>query len=145
MNEPRPKERSAIILFDGVCNLCNAAVTFVIDRDPDAHFRFAALQSDVGQTLLAQQSSLEAPSLEARTPLESVVLIENARLYTHSAAALRIAKRLRGGWPLLYCLIVLPRPLRDRAYTWVARNRYRWFGKTQACRVPTAELKGRFL
>lgn len=134
----------AVIFFDGVCNLCNVAVTFVIDRDPDAYFRFAPLQSEIGQQLLGRTRSRSATS-EMHTALESIVLVENGLYYTHSAAALRIARKLRGGWPLLYGLIILPKPLRDRAYTWVAKNRYRWFGKTEACRLPTAELKRHFL
>lgn len=138
--KPGLDDSRAVILFDGVCNLCNAAVTFVIDRDPGAYFSFAPLQSDVGQALLRRAG------LNAHAPtLESIVLVENGHVYTHSAAALRIARRLHGGWPLLHGFIFLPRPLRDGLYTWVARNRYRWFGKTEACRLPTPELRRRFL
>lgn len=133
----KPPDPGAVILFDGVCNLCNGAVTFIIDRDPDAHFRFAPLQSEVGRALLGDAAPSEA--------LQSIVLLEGGERYTHSDAALRVARRLRGPWPLLYGLILLPRPLRDRLYTWVAENRYRWFGKRDACRLPTPELKGRFL
>jgi predicted DCC family thiol-disulfide oxidoreductase YuxK len=115
------------VLFDGVCNLCNAAVRFVIARDPAGHFRFAPL-----------------PPAEAM-PSDSMVLIEAGRTYTKSTAALRIARRLRFPWPVLYSLIVAPRPLRDLVYDWVARHRYGWFGKRDACIAPTPERRGRFL
>jgi len=130
--------QGAVILFDGVCNLCNAAVTFVIDRDPEGSFQFAPLQSGAAEELLGRYGV-------AVGRLESIVLIEDGHAYTHSAAALRIARRLKGPWPLLYPAIFLPRPLRDRVYAWVAANRYRWFGKRDACRLPTPELRKRFL
>ena len=133
---PEDESSRAIVLFDGVCNLCNSSVHFIIARDPAARFRFAALDSAAGQRLLAE-SGLSG-SL-------SVVLIENGRAYTRSAAALRIARRLRFPWPLLYALIVVPRPLRDAVYDWIARNRYRWFGKREVCMTPTPELRSRFL
>jgi predicted DCC family thiol-disulfide oxidoreductase YuxK len=126
------------VLFDGVCNLCNGSVLFVIDRDPSAHFHFAALQSDAGRALLRQHGY-------AGADLSSIVLVDGGRLYTRSTAALRIARRLAWPWRLLYALIVVPRPLRDAVYDLVARNRYRWFGREEACRVPTPELRGRFL
>ncbi len=124
-----------IILFDGVCNLCNGAVTFIIDRDPKGVFAFAPLQSDVAYDLIGS----------AADRLESLVLVEGDTHYTESTAALRIARRLRGPWPLLYGLIIVPRALRDSVYRLVARNRYRWFGKRDSCRVPTPELRERFL
>jgi predicted DCC family thiol-disulfide oxidoreductase YuxK len=129
---------TAVVLFDGVCNLCNASVNFIIDRDPAGHFKFAALQSEAASGMLAPCG----PSGEA---LSSVVLLEEGRCYERSAAALRIARRLSGAWPLLYAFVVVPRPLRDAVYDWVARNRYRWFGKRDACRLPTPELRARFL
>ena len=131
----------AIILFDGVCNLCNGFVNFVIDRDPDAVFRFAALQSDAAQVLL-RQHEVQA---ERGTLLQSVILIEDGTLYRRSTAALRIARRLTAPWPLLYALIAVPRPLRDTIYDGVAARRYDWFGKRDQCRVPTPELQRRFL
>ena len=127
-----------VILFDGVCNLCAWSVQFIIRRDPCGQFRFAALQSPVGQRLLAERGA------DARG-LDSVVLIEGARWYARSDAALRIARRLSGAWPLLALLRVLPRPLRDWAYDFVARNRYRWFGRQDACMLPTPTLRARFL
>jgi predicted DCC family thiol-disulfide oxidoreductase YuxK len=134
----RGSDGHGIILFDGVCNLCNGAVTFIIDRDPADYFRFAPLQSEVAQRLLPD-------GVKADSTLSSLVLIEGGQCYTRSTAVLRIARRLRGGWPLLYSLIVIPRTLRDYVYSWVAANRYRWFGKRETCRVPTPELTSRFL
>ncbi len=124
----------AVVLFDGVCTLCNGAVTFIIDHDPDAYFAFAPLQSETGAALLGPE----------QRELNSIVLLEDGQRFTRSTAALRVARRLRGVWPL-YALILVPRPLRDRVYTWVAANRYRWFGTVDACRLPTPELKRRFL
>lgn len=127
-----------IILFDGVCNLCAWSVQFIIRRDPRGQFRFAALQSAAGQRLLAERG-LAGPDLD------SVVLIEGPRAYTRSGAALRIARRLTGLWPALAALLLVPRPLRDWAYSVVARNRYRWFGQQSECMLPTPELRARFL
>lgn len=129
---------SAIVLFDGVCNLCNGAVRFIVRRDPRGRFRFAPLNSPAARERLA------AASGDAPLP-DSVVLIEEGRVYTRSAAALRIARGLRWPWPLAYALIVVPRPLRDLAYDAIARRRYRWFGKAEQCMLPTPELQNRFL
>jgi len=127
-----------VVLFDGVCNLCNASLDFIVERDGASAFRFASLQSEAGQALLRR---FQLPTDEHR----SLVLVEGDRYYTRSSAALRIARRLGGLWPLLYAFIVVPRFLRDAAYDVVARNRYHWFGKRDTCRVPTPELKSRFL
>lgn len=132
-------EPAAIVLFDGVCNLCNASVNFVLDRDKRNYFRFAALQSQRGGTLL------HAYGIPQKAEPESIVLLENGKAYQGSTAALRIAKRLGGLWPLLYAFIIVPRPIRDVVYKWIARNRYKWFGRTDACRMPTPALKARFL
>ena len=128
----------AIVLFDGVCNLCNASVRFIVDRDRRGYFSFAPLQSELGRRLLASHG-------HAGQALDSVVLIERGRLYRSSRAALRIARRLDGLWPLLFALSILPVPIADAVYGWVARNRYRWFGRSQACRLPTPALRARFL
>jgi predicted DCC family thiol-disulfide oxidoreductase YuxK len=128
----------AVVLFDGVCNLCNASVQFIIARDPAAHFRFAALDSTVARRMLGESA------LIGSLP-DSVVLVENGRVYTRSTAALRIARRLRFPWPLIYPLIVVPKPLRDMIYDLIARHRYRWFGKRDTCMVPTPELQRRFI
>lgn len=128
----------AVVLFDGVCNLCNGFVRFVIARDARTRFSFASLQSDAASRLLA------------RTPLadhaaETIVLVDGDRILTKSAAALRIARDLTFPWNLAYAFIGVPRPLRDWVYDLVARNRYRWFGKQDVCMVPTPELRRRFL
>lgn len=136
-NSPTP-ELHAVILFDGVCNLCNSAVRFVIERDPAARFRFAPLQSAVAERLIA--------SAGVRDPLpDSIVLVEDGRISTRSTAALRIARRLRFPWPAAYAIIVVPRPLRDWIYNLVARNRYAWFGRRDVCMVPTPAVRSRFL
>jgi len=127
-----------VVLFDGVCNLCNGSVEFIIARDPTARFRFAPLESAAARSLIDEA--------RPRGPLpDSIVLMEHHRMYTRSTAALRIARRLRFPWPLLYALIIVPRPLRDAIYDFIARHRYRWFGKRDTCMVPTPELRARFL
>jgi predicted DCC family thiol-disulfide oxidoreductase YuxK len=131
-------DRHLIVLFDGVCNLCNGAVNFVIDRDPRGRFLFAALQSEAARPLISRVGLPEGW-------LGGLVLIEGDAFYVGSTAILRIAKQLGGGWPLLYSLIVIPRPVRDAIYGWIIRRRYRWFGKRDSCRVPTPELEAHFL
>jgi len=126
-----------VILFDGVCNLCNQFVQFVIARDPQAKFSFASLQSEA-----AARMGVPVGSPDGR---ESIVLLENGRAFTQSTAALRIIVALGFPWTLAGTLMIVPRPLRDWAYAVVARNRYSWFGKRQACMVPTPDLKRRFL
>jgi predicted DCC family thiol-disulfide oxidoreductase YuxK len=127
-----------IILFDGVCNLCNGAVNSVIRRDPKAQFRFAALQSDVGQKLLAHFRL-------STSDFDTFILVEGERYYSKSTAALRVIKGLGPCWSLLYVLIAVPRPVRDFVYRLIARNRYRLFGKQDSCMVPTPDIKARFL
>jgi predicted DCC family thiol-disulfide oxidoreductase YuxK len=127
-----------IVLFDGVCNLCNGAVQFIIRHDKKNIFMFASLQSEVGRKILEQYNF---PLDE----LNSFILIENNKAYTRSTGALRVAKKLNGLWPLLYGFIIIPKFIRDSIYNWVAGNRYKWFGKKDACMIPTPELKARFL
>ncbi len=133
---------SPIILFDGVCNLCNASVQFVIERDPTAIFRFSALQSDFGRAILAKNGLYTEGSLSA---LNSIILLENDVVYDRSTAALRIAKRLSGGIQLMAVFLIVPKFIRDFVYKIIAKNRYRWFGKQESCWLPTKELKARFL
>jgi len=128
----------AIILFDGVCNFCNGAVNFVIDRDQAGYFKFAALQSEAGEELLERHSI-------DKIETDSVILIEDDEAYTHSSAALRIVRRLPGAWPLLYGFIVLPEAIRDWAYKLFARSRYRLFGRREECMIPTPDVRARFL
>ncbi|MBA3258928.1 MAG: thiol-disulfide oxidoreductase DCC family protein [Gemmatimonadales bacterium] len=128
----------AVVLFDGVCNLCNAWVLFVIDRDPRGRFAFAPLQSEGAAALVRRRGY-------AGAPLATIVLIEDGRVYERSTAVLRIVRRLSGLWPALSLLLAVPRPIRDAVYDWSARRRYRWFGRQDACRVPTPGLRSRFL
>jgi len=127
-----------VILFDGVCNLCTGSVRFVIARDSRKQFRFASLQSPVAEQLLGAQG-------RDGDRLESVVLVVGERTYRKSTAALLIARRLDGLWPLLAALLVIPRPLRDVVYGWIGRRRYRLFGKRDVCWQPQPELAERFL
>ncbi|MBX2818848.1 MAG: DUF393 domain-containing protein [Rhodothermaceae bacterium] len=137
----------AIVLFDGVCNLCNASINFIIDNDSRGYFKFASLQSPEAETYLNRcaQSSGDVEVRNGYDYLSSVLLYENGQCYRESTAVLRIARKLRGGWPLMYGLILIPEPIRNVIYHWVARNRYRWFGKQDACRLPSPELRARFL
>ncbi len=127
-----------VLLFDGVCNLCNSSVQFIINKDPQGVFQFASLQSDIGKTLL-EKYNLDAGAMD------SVVLIRNDKAYTRSSAALQAVRILGGAWSLLYGFIIIPKFLRDAVYDWVARNRYKWFGKKDSCWLPTPDLKARFL
>lgn len=129
---------SSVILFDGVCNLCNGFVNFVIARDPAGRFRFGPLQSPAAQRLLGSIDSRESWP-------DSLVFVDNGRIWTRSAAALRVARGLTFPWPLVYVFVVVPRPLRDWIYNRVARNRYRWFGKQAVCMMPTPALRARFI
>ncbi|HEA30977.1 MAG TPA: DUF393 domain-containing protein [Leeuwenhoekiella sp.] len=127
-----------IILFDGVCNLCNNAVTFVIKQDKKDIFRFASLQSDLGQELLSQ-FGIDPDKTD------SLILITKEKAYIKSNAALRIARSLSGGYPLLFTFLILPEFLRNGVYDYIALNRYKWFGKKESCMIPNLELKAKFL
>jgi predicted DCC family thiol-disulfide oxidoreductase YuxK len=139
-----------VILFDGTCNLCDRAVQTVLDLEQDHTLKFTALQSEPGRVLLEASTTPEkARALREGTSgdgdPDTVVLVEDGVLYTHSTAALRIARHLRWPWRSAFAFVIVPRPLRDVVYRWIARNRYRWFGKAESCRVPTPELRARFL
>ena len=127
-----------IILFDGICNLCNGAVQYVIKHDAEAVFQFASLQSEAGQKLL-QQYNLP------QNNFNSFVLIDADKAYTKSTAALKVAKRLKGGIKLLYGFIIVPAFIRNGVYNIIANNRYKWFGKKNECMIPTPSLQSRFL
>ncbi|WP_342564662.1 thiol-disulfide oxidoreductase DCC family protein [Paenibacillus sp. FSL R7-0345] len=127
-----------VVLIDGVCNLCQGLVRFIIPRDPKGRIKFASLQSDKGRELLL------AAGLETDR-LDTVVLLENGRVYIESSAVLRIAGKLRFPWPAAYVFVIVPRPLRNVLYKVVARNRYRWFGRDEACLLPSPDIKSRFL
>ena len=131
-------ENHKIILFDGVCNLCNSTVKRVIRNDKKDIYRFAALQSDVGMVMVTEHGIDTAKT-------DSILLLEGGRIYTKSTAALRIAKDLQGAYPLLYGFIIVPPIIRNWVYDFIARNRYNWYGKLDSCMIPTPELKKKFL
>jgi predicted DCC family thiol-disulfide oxidoreductase YuxK len=132
------EQASPIVIFDGVCNLCNASVDFIIRQDTAGVFKVTANQHETGQRILREQGL--DPS-----QVDTVFLYEAGHLYRRSTAALRIARRLGFPWSLLYAFIVVPAPLRDAVYRVVANNRYRWFGQKETCRLPTSEERARFV
>ncbi|WP_425392294.1 thiol-disulfide oxidoreductase DCC family protein [Ekhidna sp.] len=127
-----------IILFDGVCNLCNSSVQFVIKRDEKEQFLFASLQSEYAKENLPA-------TLSEEDNLQSIVLKHRGSIKTKSTAALHIARKLNGLWPALYGLIIIPKFIRDWVYDIIAKNRYKWFGKKDQCMIPSPEMKSRFL
>ena len=131
-------QQHKIILFDGVCNLCNASVNLVIRNDKNDLFRFAALQSDIGKEYTSKFNIDTSQT-------DSILLVDQDKVYLKSTAALHIAKSLSGGYPLLFSLMVVPKLIRNWVYDFIARNRYKWYGKRETCRVPTSELKQKFL
>ncbi|MGI9301757.1 MAG: thiol-disulfide oxidoreductase DCC family protein [Gammaproteobacteria bacterium] len=128
----------AVILFDGICNLCTASVRFVIKRDSRKRFRFASLQSLVAENMLGEE-------LRRNDRLESMVLVVGGEVHRKSTAALLTVKQLDGLWPLLSVLLAIPRPLRDAVYDWIGKRRYRMFGKRDSCWLPEHALAERFL
>ena len=135
MNE---SEKSAIILFDGVCNFCNSSINFIIEHDKKNYFKFAPLQSESGERL-KKEFHLDSPNID------SVILIEDNKAFTHSTAALKVARGLGGIWSLAYIFIIVPKFIRDFFYKLFAKNRYRLFGKKDACMMPTPEIRAKFL
>lgn len=133
-----PTGEAPVVLFDGVCNLCNGAVGFILRNEAQTGFQFASLQSDEGRRLLQEHGLPE-------DALDTIILVEDGRAYARSTAALRIARRLRAPWKWLYAFLILPAPLRDLVYRFIAKNRYRWFGQSESCMIPTPELRARFL
>lgn len=131
------QEEKGILLFDGVCNVCNGFVQFVIKRDPEGYFQFASLQSEEGKKLLQQYGLPDT--------LETVVLIENDTAYTYSTAPLRAARKLKGIWKVGFVFLIVPRFIRDAIYRFIAKNRYRWFGKKESCMMPTPDIQARFI
>tara|TARA_B100000945_G_C20184288_1_gene503851 strand:+ start:283 stop:681 length:399 start_codon:yes stop_codon:yes gene_type:complete len=130
--------KDKIILFDGVCNLCNGAINFIIKHDPKGIFKFASLQGETGKQLLAQHNIDPQET-------DSIVLIDNDQVSVKSSAALRIAKNLNQGYPLLFGFMIIPTFIRNGVYDFIAANRYKWFGKKESCMLPTPELRTRFL
>lgn len=127
-----------IIFFDGVCNLCQQSVQFVLAHDKKGIFSFASLQSSFAEQTLI-------PYGISTVEMNTFILLENNKIYTRSTAALQVIKKLGGLWPLLYVFIIVPPFIRDAVYKWIARNRYRWFGKQESCWMPREEWKQRFL
>lgn len=126
-----------VLLFDGVCNLCTSSVQFIIKRDPKRKFRFASLQSAFGQEVLQQHQ------LNTQT-FDSLVLLDGGKIYQRSTAALRIARQLSGAWSMLFIFMIVPAFIRNAVYDFIARNRYKWFGKKEACWLPTPDLQALF-
>lgn len=126
------------MLYDGICNFCNASVQFILKRDPAGYFSFAAQQSDYGEKLMREYGI--DPASE-----DTLILIEDGKVFTRSDAALRIAGKLSGPWRFLSLLTAVPRSLRNGIYTFIARNRYRWFGRKDSCPIPEPEWRQRFL
>ncbi len=132
------QKNKGIVLFDGYCNLCSGSVNFVIQRDRKDYFRFVSMQSeDAKRILFSYKFSVNENN--------SVILIEDYTAYNKSTAALRIVKKLNGLWPLLYILILIPRPIRDFIYMFFSRNRFIWFGKRNNCYIPNEKYKLKFL
>ncbi|MBL6876494.1 MAG: thiol-disulfide oxidoreductase DCC family protein [Chitinophagales bacterium] len=127
-----------VIVFDGVCNLCNSSVQWVLKYDKNARFSFASLQGEFGQNLLKQNA------LDPKT-FHSFILLEGDQLYTQSTAALRVAKKMSFPFFLLYPFILVPKFIRDTIYDYIANNRYKWFGKTESCMIPDPAVQQRFI
>jgi predicted DCC family thiol-disulfide oxidoreductase YuxK len=126
-----------IILFDGICNLCSSSVRFIIQRDPGREFKFASLQSETGKKYIEQYNIHET--------LDSIILIKDGKVYMESTAALKIASRLKWPWRIFGILLGIPKPVRDRLYKWIAKNRYKWFGRDESCMLPSKENQDRFI
>lgn len=132
------QEKYDIVMFDGVCNLCNDAVDFIIVRDKKDKFKFGALQDETSKEILEEFDVKE-------DYLDSIILIRKDKIYYKSRAALEISRNLSGLWPLAYAFIIIPSFVRDPIYDWIAKNRYKWFGKRETCRFPSDEERAKFL
>ncbi len=127
-----------LVLFDGVCNFCNFWIQFALKRDQKGKLKFTSLQGETAHQLLPRYHI-------DPTVLTSVIFIDDGKVYRESSAALRVCRYLDGGWKLLYGLMIIPVFIRDGIYKWIGRNRYKWFGKTETCMLPTPEQRTRFL
>jgi predicted DCC family thiol-disulfide oxidoreductase YuxK len=132
------KKTKSIVFFDGVCNLCNASIDFILKRDSKNRFLVGALQEDFSKKILSNYSVNQ-------DYLDSLILLEENQIYFKSTAALLIARQLKGLWPIFYLLIAFPLWIRDPAYDWIGRNRYRWFGKKNKCRIASPDEQAKFL
>lgn len=131
-------KKQSIILFDGICNLCNSSINFVIKRDKKDEFRFTALQEEPGISLLKRHH------IDTKDT-DSIILIENDTVYVKSSAALRVSRKLSGAWPLMYVFMIVPTFIRNGVYDYIAKNRYKWYGKQDSCMIPNPELNDKFL
>lgn len=131
-------QSKSIIFFDGVCNLCNASIDFIIRNDKNDQFLVGALQDDFSKKILSKFDVKD-------DYLDSLVLIQDSKVFYRSTAALKISKHLAGLWPIFYPLLILPKWLRDPVYDWIGKNRYKWFGKKNTCRLPKPEERAKFL
>ena len=128
----------AVVFFDGVCNFCNGTVNFVIDRNHKGSLKFASLQSNYASEVLGTHNV-------DTSQLQSIIVLEGDRVFQKSRAALRIASKMDGLWPLLNFFLIIPPFIRDLVYDFIAKNRYKWFGQLDACRIPSPDMKERFL
>ena len=138
MSQTQNSKKNLVILFDGICNLCHGAVRFFIKRDPQQKLRFASLQSESGRFILKRHGLPD-------DHLSSIVIVEGENFYLNSTAFLKACRHLRFPWPVVTVFLLIPRPIRDLIYKWIARNRYRWFGKKDACPLPDPADADRFL
>ena len=129
-----------IILFDGICNFCNRWVNFIIRHDKKGKIKLAALQSEAGKRILKENNLAQLID-----NMDTFIFIDEEKNYTRSSAGIRIAKYLNGGWKLFFVFIIVPKFIRDGVYNWLAKNRYKWWGKRNECMIPTQDVKERFL
>ena len=129
-----------IILFGGICNFCNRWVNFIIRHDKKGKIKLAALQSEAGKRILKENNLAQLID-----NMDTFIFIDEEKNYTRSSAGIRIAKYLNGGWKLFFAFIIVPKFIRDGAYNWLAKNRYKWWGKRNECMIPTQDVKERFL
>lgn len=132
------KDNHPIIMFDGICNLCNHLIQFVIKRDPNGIFKFLSLQSDLARSIMSSHNL-------TNKQLDSIILIDKNQIFTESTAILHILNKLTGPIKLLIPLWIIPKLIRDKGYRFIAKNRYKWFGKKSACMIPTQDIKNRFI
>jgi predicted DCC family thiol-disulfide oxidoreductase YuxK len=131
-------EENEMVLFDGVCNFCDASVQFIIRHEKKPEIRFASLQSPTGQALLKKYDLLDKG-------IDSVVYIHKGKAYTKSSGALRLCRKLNALYPLLFAFIIVPPFIRNAVYDYIARNRYKWYGKKDSCMIPSPETRKRFV
>jgi predicted DCC family thiol-disulfide oxidoreductase YuxK len=134
----RIQDQYDIVLFDGVCSLCNSAIDLIVRNDKGGHFKVGALQDEKAKAILKDYDIED-------DYLDSIILVRGNNVFYKSRAALEISRKMKGAWPLLYSFILIPSIIRDPIYDWIARHRYRWFGKKETCRLPTLAERAKFL